>query len=228
MTTHKTEDPEERIESALNRTEDFLHNNGRTLLIVVAVLVLAIGGWFAYKHLYLANRNEKAAAMMYVAQQNFAQKMWDVALEGDGNNSGFLDMIEHYGGTPEGNLAKHYAGICYLQRGEMDMALDYLKRYKSTKGVPNAVINAQNYGLQGDVWVQKGDYAEAVEMFGKAVEAGKDPYTTPIYLKKMGLALAAAGRPAEAVDAYQRILDDYPASMEARDAEKYIGSAEQL
>ncbi len=228
MTVHKTQDPEERVEEALGRTEDFLHRNGRVLLIVVAVLVLAIGGWFAYKHLYLAKRAEKAAAAMYVAQQNFGQKMWDVALEGDGNNIGFLDVIASYGNTPEANLAKHYAGISYFKRGETDKALEYLASYKPTDGVPNAIVNAENYGLQGDIQLNKGDFAAAVDLYTKAVKAGSDPYTSPMYLKKMGAALTAAGRTAEAREAYQRILDEYPMSAEAREADKFIGAVEQL
>ncbi len=228
MTAHKTEDPEERIESALSQTEEFLHKHGRTLLVVLAVIVLVIGGWFAYKHLYQAKRAEKAATAMYVAQQNFAQQLWDAALEGDGNNIGFLDVIANYGNTPEANLAKHYAGVSYLMRGEQDNALDYLAQYKPTDGVPNAIVNAQNYGLQGDIRMDKGDFAAATELYAKAIKAGNDPYTTPMYLKKMGVALVAAERPTEAVEAYQRILDDYPMSMEAREIEKYIGAAEQL
>ena len=228
MTTHKTEDPEQRIEEALGRTEEFLHRQGRTLLAVLAVVVVAVGGWMAYKHLYQVKRAEKAAAMMYVAQHNFAQQLWDVALEGDGNNVGFLEVIARYGSTPEGNLARHYAGVSYLMCGEQDKALEYLAQYKPTDGVPNVVVNAQNYGLQGDIQVDKGDMAAAAELFAKAVKAGDDPYTTPMYLKKMGLALVAQGRGSEAVDAYQRILDNYPMSVEARDIEKYIGAAEQL
>jgi tetratricopeptide (TPR) repeat protein len=226
MTEHKTEDPGERIESALGRTEEFLHNHGRTLLIVLAVIVLAIGGYMAYKHLYMAKRAEKAAAAMYVAQQNFAQQLWDVALDGDGNNIGFPDIIAQYKGTPEANLAKHYAGVSYLMRGEQDKALDYLEGYKPVDGVPGVVINAQNYGLRGDIKADKGELEAAADLYAKAVKAGDDPYTTPMYLKKMGLALAAAGRTTEAVEAYQRILDYYPASTEARDIEKYIGATD--
>lgn len=226
--TPKAEEAEEKIEHAIDRTEEYIMKNGRTLLIVLAAIVVVVGGWMAYKHLYLAKRSEKAAAMMYVAQQNFAQKLWDVAVEGDGNNAGFLDVISRYGGTAEGNLAKHYAGVSYLKLGDTDKAADYLASYNTTKGVPNAIVNAENYGLRGDILADKGDMAAAADMYAKAVKEGNDPYTSPMYLKKMGLALVAAGRQAEAIDAYQRILDEYPVSLEARDIEKYIGAAEQL
>lgn len=41
---------------------------------------------------------------------------FELALVGDENGAGFLDVIEKYGSTPSGNLAKHYAGICYLRQ----------------------------------------------------------------------------------------------------------------
>ncbi|UKI39587.1 MAG: hypothetical protein L6V35_01520 [Alistipes putredinis] len=51
-------------------------------------------------------------------------------MEGDGSTAGFLEVIEKYGSTPQGNIAKHYAGICYLKNGDLDNALAYLAKYK--------------------------------------------------------------------------------------------------
>jgi len=83
-------------------------------------------------------------------------------------------------------------------------------------------VNAQNLGLQGDIAVDKGDYEAAVKFFAKAVKASDNIYTTPLYLRKQGLALQALGRNAEAVELFEQILADYPASMDAREAEKLI------
>lgn len=225
---HGAEAAEERMDSAIGRTEQFIYNNGKTLLTVLIVVVLLIGGYFAYKHLYVAGRADKASAAMFVAQQNLAEEMYEAALNGDGNNFGFLEVIAQYSSTPQANLAKHYAGECYVKLGDLDSALDYLNQYKEVKGIPAAVINAQNLGLQGDVYVQKGDFAKAVEMYAKAVKAGSDPLTSPYYLRKMGMAYMSAGKSTEANDAFQRILDEYPQSMEAREIEKYIGAAGQI
>ncbi len=222
------EDAEERMDSAIGRAEQFIYNNGKSLLTALIVIVLLIGGYFAYKHLYQAGREQKAAAAMYVAQQNMAQEMYEVALNGDGNQLGFLDVISQYGSTAQGNVARHYAGECYVKLGDLDTALDYLGQYKAVDGVPAAIVNAQNIGLRGDIYVQQGDYAKAVDMYAQAVEVGGTAFTSPYYLKKMGLACVAAGNGAEANKAYQRILDEYPNSMEAREVEKYMGAAGQL
>ena len=133
-------------------------------------------------------------------------------------------MIEQYGSTPSGNLAKHYAGICYLKQGDLGQAAAYLSKYSPVKGLPGAIINAQNYGLQGDVAVEQDDYKRAVALYEKAVEAADNNLTAPMYLRKAGLAARAAGDDKQAVALFQRILDEYPASMDARDAEKLLGT----
>ena len=79
--------------------------------------------------------------------------------------------------------------------------------------------------LQGDVAVERQDYAKAVDFYRKAVKAADNNLTAPMYLRKAGLAAQAQGDAAAAAGFYQQILDTYPASMEAREAEKLLGSA---
>ena len=225
--TSAAQDPEAAIENALSQTEAFFEKNCKAIVSAVAVAVVIVGSYFAYEGLYSAPRAKKAAAMMFAAEQLFGQQEYQTALEGDGSTAGFLEVIEKYGSTPQGNIAKHYAGICYLKNGDLDNALAYLAKYKSTDGIPNQIINAQNIGLQGDVYVQKGDLKKAIEMYGKAVKSSDNDFTAPYYLKKLGTAQLAAGNAAEAVKSYKTIADKYPSSMEARDIEKYIGVAEQ-
>ncbi|WP_462354533.1 tetratricopeptide repeat protein, partial [Alistipes timonensis] len=149
---------------------------------------------------------------------------FELALLGDANGAGFLDVVEKYGSTPSGNLAKHYAGICYLRTGDLENAAKYLAKFSRLKGIPGALINAQNYGLQGDIAVDQQDYAKAVKFYEKAVKAADNNLTAPMYLRKAGLAEQAMGNAQKAAAFYEQILTSYPASMEAREAEKLLGS----
>ncbi len=217
---------QETLGQAMNKTELFLENNGRKLSYVLLAL-LAIGLLiYGYRALIMQPRAEKAAEMIAQAQERFEAENPDytLALEGDANGAGFLEVIEQYGSTPSGNLAKHYAGICYLQAGDLEQAAAYLAKYSTVKGLPGALINAQNYGLQGDVAVEQGDYARAVKFYEKAVEAADNNLTAPMYLRKAGLAARANGNAEQAVVYFERILNDYPASMDAREAEKLLGT----
>ena len=79
--------PEQAIENALSNTERFLQDNGKTMLIALAIVVVLVGGFFGYRYLHVMPRQEKAAEAMYVAEQLFAQDDFATALNGDGNNN---------------------------------------------------------------------------------------------------------------------------------------------
>ncbi len=220
-------DPEITIENALGKTELWFEKNWKTIAVVFAAVLVVAAGIYAYEGLYKIPQGRKAADAMFVAEQQYIAGEYATALNGDGTHLGFVDVVSSYGGTRQGRLAAHYAGICFIKEGSYDSALEYLSKYKPVKGVPGAVINAENEGLKGDVYVQKGDYSAAAGHFRKAADAADNILTTPMYLKKLGLALEATGDYAGAVAAYRRVTDEYPASLEARDIEKFAAEAEQ-
>ena len=217
---------EAAIGEAVNKTESFFEENSKLVICVLIAVFVIAGGIYGYRKFVAEPRVEKAADMISEAQYRFeaANPDYELALHGDDNGAGFLDVIESYGSTPSGNLAKHYAGICYLHLGDLDAAAQYLAKYSPVKGLPGEIVNAQNLGLQGDVAVEQGDLAKAVKFYAKAVKASDNSYTAPLYLRKQGLALQAQGKDKEAVELYQVILNDYPASAEAREVEKLIGA----
>lgn len=226
MAKQQAAEQQETLGQAMNKTELFLENNGRKMSYVLLALLVIGLVIYGYRALIMQPRAEKAAEMIAQAQERFEAENPDyvLALEGDANGAGFLEVIEQYGSTPSGNLAKHYAGICYLQTGDLDQAAAYLAKYSTVKGLPGALINAQNYGLQGDVAVEKGDYARAVKFYDKAIKATDNNLTAPMYLRKAGLAARANGDAKQAAGYFERILNDYPASMDAREAEKLLGT----
>ena len=216
----------EALGQAMNKTELFFENNGRKVTYVfLALLVLGLA-IYGYRALVVSPRAEKASELLAEAQARFNAETpdFELALNGDANGVGFLDVVDQYGSTAAGNLAKHYAGICYLRTGDLENAAAYLKKFKAVKGLAGAVINAQNYGLQGDVAVDLGDYKGAVALFKKAAAAAENNLTAPMYLRKAAMAEQAAGNAEAARKLYKQIMEQYPASMEARDADKLMGT----
>ena len=214
---------EEVVTETVSKTEQFFEKNQKLVTWVLVALVVIIGGYFANKYLVAQPRAEKASAEMFAAIQNFNAEEWQVALEGDGNYAGFLEVIDNYGSTPQASLAAHYAGICYIKLGDNESAMKYLKQYDATKGAPAEIVNAQNLGLQGDLTADAGDLKKAAALYRKAVEASDNSLTAPCYLKKLGLVEEALGNTAAALAAYERISAEYGTAIEARDIDTYIG-----
>lgn len=217
---------QEGLGEAMNKTEFFFEKNGRTIGYIFLGLLIIAGCIFGYRALIVAPRANKAAEMITQAQLRFEGQTPDyaLALDGDANGAGLIQVVEKYGSTPSGNLAKHYAGICYLKQGDLENASKYLSMYSTVKGVPGALINAQNYGLQGDIAVNLKDYKKAVNFFDKAIKAADNNLTAPMYLRKAGLAEQALGNNDKAKAYYEQILASYPGSIDARDAEKLLGT----
>ena len=225
MTNNKPQETnyEEVVTETVGKTEQFFENNKKLITWVLVALIVIVGGYFANKYLVAQPRAEKASAEMFAAIQNFGAEEWQVALDGDGNYAGFLEVIENYGSTPQGSLAAQYAGICYLKLGDKESALAYLQKYDATSGAPAEIVNAQNLGLQADLIADGGDMAKAAALYRKAVKASENSLTAPYYLKKLGLAEEALGNKAAALAAFQKIADEYNTALEARDIDLYIG-----
>ena len=221
---------QEALGTAMNKTEFFFEKNGKLMSYIFLGLLILAALIFGYRTLIVQPRAEKAAEMIAQAQARFEAENpdYELALNGDANGAGFLDVIDQYGSTPSGNLAKHYAGICYLKSGDVEQAALYLAKFSPVKGLPGALINAQNYGLQGDVAVEQGNYAAAVKFYEKAVKAADNNMTAPLYLRKAGLAEKAQGNNERAAALFQRILDNYPSSMEAREFDSPLPSAADM
>lgn len=129
---------QETLGEAMNKTELFFERNGRTMSYVFLGLLVLAALVFGYRSLILQPRATKAAEMIAEAQNRFEGENpdFETALLGDDNAAGFLDVIEKYGSTPSGNLAKHYAGICYLRTGDLENAAKYLAKFSQLKEYP--------------------------------------------------------------------------------------------
>lgn len=231
MSKQNVETPEIEAlgEVAISRTEAFFETNGKKVAIVIFALLIIASALFGVKSLILDPKEQKASEAIYVAQAIFEgnNPNYQEALEGNESDAGFLEVIENYGSTKAGNIARYYAGICYIKLGDNDNAKSYLSQYKAQKGIPAQIINAQCVGLLGDIAVDEGNYAEAIKLYKNAVAASDNPATAPLYIRKAGQAAQAMGDVAQAKALYKSIVTLYPTSAESRNAEKYLGTIKE-
>jgi tetratricopeptide (TPR) repeat protein len=206
------------VENALSRTEQYIEENQKSLTIIVLAIVVIVGGYLGYKKFYLEPSNREAQADMYIAEQYFEQDSFKLALNGDGQNYGFLEIIDEYSVTKAANLAQYYAGICCLRTGEYEEAIDHLEKFDAE----DIMIASVALGAIGDSYLELDDKEEAASFYLKAGERKKNSFTTPVYLKKAGLVLEDLQQYDKALKAYQAIKNDYPETEEGKQIDKYI------
>ena len=214
----KTEKQVEGFEEALTRTEQFIEDNQKILTIIVGVIVVLVVGYTFFKKVVVQPRYKEALSQMYVAERYFEKDSFNLALNGDGNNLGFLDIIDQYKITKAANLSKYYAGISYLHLGQYDDAINYLSRFHGR----DVMVSVVALGAIGDAWMQQGDKEKALDYYLKAANKTKADFVTPIYLMKAGEVLENLKRYDKALEVYTEIKEKYPKSKEAQNIEKYI------
>ncbi|MEN8248934.1 MAG: tetratricopeptide repeat protein [Bacteroidota bacterium] len=206
----------EALAEQISKTEQFIEKHQTLLLSFFGVIALVIAGGFLYKY-YMNNQNELAQDEMFQAVYYFEQDSLNLALRGDGNRYGFLDIIEEYGATEAGNLANFYAGACYMGKGAPKSAIPFLKDYKSD----DILLMARAYSLLGDAYMDEDDYAEAADYYSKAASYKPNKEFTPTYIMKAALAYELNGQQKKAVEQYNKIIQDYANTPEYNNARKY-------
>jgi tetratricopeptide (TPR) repeat protein len=211
------------VEETLSKTEQFLEQNYKPLLIGLAVVVVLVGlFWLA--RLYLTKRNDEAQAQMYQAQKYLELDSINLALNGDGNYLGFLDIAKEYKFTKAGNLARYGAGICNLHLGNYQEAIDFLNKYSKK----DKVIGSIALGATGDAYVELGNTGKAITNYLEAAEFGANSFNTPLFLMKAAELYELDGKYGDALKIYERIKEEYPTSTEGSSIDKYIARAKLL
>jgi tetratricopeptide (TPR) repeat protein len=215
---HSVEEPIEGVENLLSKTENYIEENQKSLTIIVTAIVVVVLGYLGYTNLYVAPLEDEARSQVYMAERYFERDSFYLALYGDGNYPGFVDIIEDYGVTQTANLARYYAGISYLRLGEYENAIDYLTEFDSR----DQMVSPVSLGAIGDAYAELGELEKAASFYNKAARRRSNEFTSPIYWMKAGVVYEELGKYNRALEAYENIKEDYPESTEGRQIEKYI------
>lgn len=215
---HHTHQAQKGFQGSVNKAEVFYQKNNKTINIIGLVIILLVGGYFGYKYLYVKPHEKKAEAMVFKAQQYFAKDSFQLALNGDGNNYGYLQVIKKYGHTKTGNQAKYAAGVCYVHLGEFQKGIDYLKQFDAQ----DKIVQAVAYGIMGDAYMELGQTATGINYYKKAGNYNDNNLISPLYLMRAGLALEKEGKSQQAITIYKQIKSNYPLSIQGRNIDKYL------
>jgi tetratricopeptide (TPR) repeat protein len=205
------------VEQTLTKTEHYLEKNYKPLLTGLGIIVVLVALVYLGK-LYLNNRNVEAQSQIYQAEKYLETDSLNLALNGDGNYLGFLDIANDYKLTNTGNLARYGAGVCYLRLGKYQEAIDYLNKYSKK----DKVIGSLAIGATGDAYIELGNLDKGVEKYIEAADFAKNSFNTPLFLMKAAEIHELNGKFSEALKLYERIQNEYPESTEGTTIEKYI------
>jgi tetratricopeptide (TPR) repeat protein len=199
------------------RAWEFFDEN-RTLvygaLAGLVAVVLAIVGWAYYQH----QQGQEAEQVLAQAITLYEAGDFRQALDGTEATPGLLSVVDGYGGTQAGNLARFYVADAYFRLGEYDQALQFFETFDKGENI----VGASAYAGMAAIYEQRENYEEAGDYYLRAAEQFESNQAAPDYLMDAGNAYEEAGAYDEALEVYQTIQEDYPESSAASNIDFFI------
>jgi tetratricopeptide (TPR) repeat protein len=214
----KQPDNLQELESALTKTEHFIEEHQKPITYAVGIIILLVIAYLGFRKFYMQPLEKEAQSQMFMAESYFEKDSFNLAINGDGNYLGFLDIIDDYGLTKSANLAKYYAGISFLYLGQYEDALYYLEDFKTD----DLLLGPVAEGAIGDAKLEMDEPEEALKHYKNAYSLNDNNFTNPIYMMKAANLLESMDEVEDALELYEEIKEKYPESNEGRNIDRYI------
>lgn len=218
------------LDDTASKSEQWIEKNNKALftgLLVVAALILS---YFGYQK-YIQEPKERDAANELAYPKSFFDQaqaativndsLYNLSLNGADGKYGLLDIIDNYGSTDAGNIAKYMAGIAYLKMKDYENAIAQLSDFSTD----DEVIGGLSLGNIGDAFADINQPEQALEYYEKAANFKPNDFTTPLYLLKAGKTALELKKFKKANGFFTKIKDKYSKSDEALDIDMYINKA---
>ena len=219
---NKSEDQFEQVGEALSKTEKYIVENQKSLTTIIVSVLAIVALFIGYQHFYIKPLEKQAQSDIYMAEIYFEKDSFNLALNGDLNSAGFIDIADDYSSTKTGKLANYYAGLCYLHLGDYENAIEYLEDFSSE----DIILSSLSKGCIGDAYMELGEIDNAMDAYEDAINNSNNEFTTTMYMMKLASLYESNQEFKEALDIYQTIKTDFKESREALVIDKYISRVE--
>ena len=182
---------------------------------ILALLIIA----FIYTNNRKADQ-EKATIELSKIAQTYQMEQLETAIKGipEKNVMGLQKIVDNYGSTESGELAKLYLANCYYATGKIDEALKY---YEDCSG---STVEMKAAALAGAASCNeyKKDYKRAAELFEKAGNKYSSVPSASGNLVSAARNYGLIGEKERAKMLLKKVKTEYPQSAEARDVDRLI------
>ena len=210
---------EDALVTTYVKVTSFYEANKRTISIALTALVVAVFAIVIYAK-NRADNNEKAVTALGAIFESYDAGQFQTAVDGipEKNVQGLRSIVDNYGNSASGDLARFYLASAYVQLGRSDEAL---KEFEDCSPPGELLAVARLSGI-GSCYESRGKFKEAAGSFEKAATQYPKDASAAENLNNAARDYAQAGDRDKAIDLYKRIKKNYPTTAFAREADRFI------
>ncbi len=216
----KKEMKEDKLVTTAFRLSEWLRKNlNQVLMVAGGAVVVAIVVFFVFSS--RARRDQKAADLFGKATMEFQTGNASQAI------TDLHTVMERYGGTKSAGPAAFYLATAYFYAKDYTTAKTTFERFIEEYSEDRLSLASAQAGI-AECDMQNGAFEAAGDNFIKAVSSKPDGLLAPQYLLSAGRAYLKADQREKARQAFQRVLDEYPDSKQARKAKEQLAESQLL
>lgn len=215
----KKELKQDALLTGVAKATSFYESNRKNLGIVVGAVALLIVGSLVYTK-NKTDSNEKANAEFGKIYSFYDNNQYQIAIDGVTERGivGLKAIVENYGSTDAGNLARFYLANAYYHLGKHDEAQKYFEDFSASSQL---LTVSRLAGIAG-CFEAKGEHEKAAENYEKAAVTYPKDVDAAANLNHAADNYALAGKKDRALDLYKKLKKEYATTQFGRDADRYI------
>ncbi len=219
----KKEIQEDKLITYYSKVLEFIDLYSKQLMVGIAVVAVVIVSTIIYQNKVEADNIAATSALSKIVP-NYEQKNYNDAIVGQPGTDliGLKTIVENYGSTEQGEVAKLYLANSYYYTGKYDEALKVYSDISNS----HYSLHAAALAGEGACYEEKGDFVKAGHSYEKAAHVYKYNALNPSYLLHSGIAYLKAKKYDEAQTVLKLVETDYKTSQEAKEAERYMDEVE--
>ncbi|HEX9740851.1 MAG TPA: hypothetical protein VGA29_08745 [Ignavibacteriaceae bacterium] len=210
---------EDKLVSTYYKAYGYFEENKSRVVAAVSISLAVI----ALIYFYISNKienNNIAGTQLSRVMNLYDQGSYLEAIEGqEGTNvAGLKKIVEDYGSTENGELAKIYLANAYSFLGRNYEALEYYEDYSGS----NKTFKATSLAGQAGIYSYKQEFEKAADLYLKASRVSENNPLNPEYMLNAGINYLSSGNEENAKELFETIRKDYPASTAFREVDRYL------
>lgn len=181
------------------KAKELATENSNRLIVILAAILLAAGGYFAYTHVKKQSIGKAqeafGAAMIAYSARDTAKAVETLTL-----------VVDNHRGTPQAGYAAYLLGDMYLGAGKYDQAIKWLDI--ATRRTNAGFVSGEALEALAVCYEATGDLEQAVEYYRLALGDERISYRFPAIRWKLALVLFRSDQPDEAKRYCEELVGD--------------------